>query len=39
VAASRRNDRDRVLQGTVDAVTDAGVKVGSAELVVQNVTP
>ena len=29
----------RVLQGTVDAVTVAGVKVGSAEVVVQNVTP
>jgi hypothetical protein len=29
----------RVLQGTVDAVTVGGVKVGSAEVVVQNVTP
>jgi hypothetical protein len=39
VTAASVPEAGRVLLGTVSAVTDAGVKVGSADVVVENVTP
>jgi hypothetical protein len=39
VTAGSVPETGRVLLGSVTAVTDAGVKVGSADVVVQHVTP
>ena len=39
VTAASVPEAGRVLLGTVSAVTDTGVKVGSADVVVENVTP
>ena len=39
VTATSVPEAGRVLLGTVSAVTDAGVKVGSADVVVEHVTP